>query len=641
MSKYPTLFSQFRLGGAVLKNRIVMPAMDTSLCSADGNVTPALISYLERRARGGVGMIIVEYTSVDAPRGMGSNTQLKINDPHDIPGFRNISDTLHAYGTKVLVQLHHAGMRSVKVPGEPNVGPCDVPDSNVHGMTADEIRQLTDKYVAAAKNAQEAGMDGVEIHAGHGYLVNQFLSPKTNHRTDEYGRNTEGRSRFLAEIIRAVRNSCGPKFIISVRLAVRDWDPEGITLDEGVKIAQIIDREPIDLINITSGLKYKYNGASETQEKPDGNRISFARAVKPVVKHPVAIVGKIRTGEMCEEILSSHITDLVCIGRQLICDPDWPMKLRLGKENEVRRCLNCLEGCYGSIALKRSVRCALNPNVGFESVYDDQNLPQVARPHKVVVVGGGIAGMQAALTSASRGNSVTLLEKSDRLGGQMNLACIPPHKELIQNAVSYFKGAMERAGVEIQTGCRASADLISKYNPDTVILASGSTPSVPPIPGIQRAESCWDILEKTPVPSGLNITIIGGGNVGCETALHLMSHDNNITIIEMLPTLSNGQESSHRARDLEDLDKGGVKAFTSAKVISAENGYVTFLDKEGTEHKLKDDLLITATGQRPAEDALYKELEALNLRVERAGDALGMGNLRTNAQSGFRVGYNA
>lgn len=641
MLKYPNLFSQFRLGSAVLKNRIIMPAMDTSLCDAEGNVTPALVSYLERRARGGAGMIIVEFTSIDAPHGMGGNTQLKINDPHGIPGFRNISDTLHAYGTKVLVQLHHAGMRSVQVPGEPNVGPCDVPSSNIHGLTTEEIHLLTDKYAAAAKNAQAAGMDGVEIHAGHGYLVNQFLSPKTNSRTDEYGGSTEGRCRFLIEIIRAVRKACGPKFIISVRLAAKDWDPAGLQINEGVKLAEFIDKESIDLINITTGLKYKYIGASETQDKPDGNRIPLARAIKPVVKTPVAIVGKIRTGEMCEQILSENTADLICIGRQLICDPDWPNKLRLGREAEVRKCLNCMEGCYGSIAAKRGVRCALNPNVGFESLYDDQNLPLVSRPHNVVVIGGGISGMQAAITSASRGNHVTLIEKNHELGGQMNLACIPPHKELIRDAVAYFEGEMERTGVEIKLNFQAAAKDIAALHPDTVILASGSAPFVPPIPGIERAVECWDILNTSSIPSDKDITIIGGGNVGCETALHLLPHGNRITIIEMLPALSNGQEASHRARDLEELQNSGVKTYTNAQVRQIDENQVIFTDDNGNECAVRDDLLVAATGQRPAGIELYTELEDMGIRVERAGDSLGMGNLRTNALSGFMIGYHS
>lgn len=640
--KYPNLFSQFRLGGVVLKNRIVMPAMDTSLCDGDGNPTQALCDYYERRARGGVGMIITEFTSIDAPAGLGGQIQLRINNPQAIPMFQQITDTVHAYGTKMLLQLHHAGNRSLVKPGVKMVGPIDIPEKDVYGMSVEDIHDLTGKFVAGAKNAQAAKFDGVEIHAGHGYLLGQFLSPKTNTRTDEYGGSTENRSRFLIEIIRAIREACGPKFIISVRLAVKDWDPNGgLQIEEGVKIAEMIDAEPVDLINITTGIKYKWNGASETGEKPDGNRLDLARAVKPRVKTPVAIVGKIRTGEMSEQIIKDGIADLVCIGRQNICDPDFANKLLFGRENEIRSCLNCLEGCYGSIGAKRGIRCALNPTVGFESKYDDQNLPQVRVAKKVVVIGGGITGMQAAITAASRGHKVTLIENSSRLGGQMNLAAIPPAKEMVAKAIIYFEQEVKNKGVEVLFNTEVTAEKIKKMNADKVILATGSTPFVPPIPGIDRAEECWDVLANPVKPEGKRITIIGGGNVGCETALTLLQKNNKITILEMLPTLSNGQESSHRMRDLEELEKGGVNAQTSASIKKIEVNGVQYQDKEGNTQFVEDDILITATGQRPAGGTLADDLINLGIEVQTAGDAIAMGNLRINALSGFMAGYHA
>lgn len=640
--KYPNLFSPFRLGGAVLKNRIIMPGMDTSLCDVDGNPTQALCDYYERRARGGVGMIITEFTSIDSPAGLGGQIQLRINNPQAIPMFQQITDTVHAYGTKILLQLHHAGNRSVPRPGVTMVGPVGIPESNVHELTVEEIHELTGKFVAGAKNAQMAKFDGVEIHAGHGYLLGQFLSPKTNTRTDEYGGSTENRSRFLIEIIRAIREACGPRFIISVRLAVKDWDPNGgLQVDEGVRIAQMIDSEPIDLINITTGIKYKWNGASETGEKPDGNRLDLAQAVKPCVKTPVAIVGKIRTGEMSEQIVRDGIADLVCIGRQMICDPDFPNKLRFGKENEIRTCLNCLEGCYASIGAKRGVRCALNPTVGFESKYDDQNLPVVRVPKKVVVVGGGITGMQAAITAASRGHQVTLIEKQSSLGGQMKLAAVPPTKEMISKALGYFVQEVKRKGVKILLETEANAELIKELGADKVILASGSTPFVPPIPGIERAIESWNVLAESQKPEGKRITIIGGGVVGCETALTLLQTNNKITILEMLPSLANGQEASHRMRDLEELKMGGVNAQTSAAVKKIEANGVFYQDKDGNMQFVEDDLLITATGQRPAGSALADELTEMGIEVQAAGDAIAMGNLRINTLSGFMAGYYA
>ncbi|SCP98396.1 NAD(P)/FAD-dependent oxidoreductase [Anaerobium acetethylicum] len=638
MSKYSNLFSTIRLGSHVLKNRIIMPAMDTSLCNADGTVSPALCSYYAKRARGGVGMIIIEYTSVDYPSGLGSSTQLKINDVAGIPEFQNISNTLHAYGTKVLVQLHHAGARSVSVPGTQLVGPCDA--GKVHGLTEAEIKDLIGKYVVAAQNAQKAGMDGVEIHAGHGYLINQFLSPLTNLRTDEYGSDTIGRSRFLVETIRRIREACGREFLISVRLAVKDWDPKGLKLEEGVKIAKIIDNEDINLINITTGIKYKHFGASETQDRPDGNRLSLAEAVKPYVKTPISIVGKLRTGEMCDNAIKEGITDLVAVGRQLICDPEWPNKLRFGKEAEVRKCLNCLEGCYASIGAMRGVRCVINPYCGFESIYDEGNLPLSSKKRNVVVVGGGVSGMQAAITAAERGHKVTLFEKSPVLGGQMNLAAIPPDKEILLSSIEYFSGQLAEKNVDIKLGVEANVDNISALSPELVILASGSLPFVPPIKGIERATESWDVLRSDKKPQGKHIVIIGGGNVGCETALHLLEYNNKITIIEMLSSVSNGQEASHRMRDLEILETSGVKIHTLARVEEVSEQGVYFTDKDGELQFVESDFVVASTGQRPTGSILYDALEEKGLRVERTGDAIAMGNIRTNVLSGFLVGYN-
>lgn len=642
MSKYAKLFSEFRLGGAVLKNRIIMPAMDTSLCDDKGNPTQELCDYYERRARGGVGMIITEFTSVAAPEGLGGTTQLKINDPQAVPMYWKITDTVHAYGTKILSQLHHAGMRSVPVPGTRLMGPVEIPEKGIHGMTEEDIHELTGKFVTAAKIAQKANFDGVEVHAGHGYLIGQFLSPKTNTRTDAYGGNTEKRARFLIEIIRAIREACGPRFIISIRLAVKDWDPNGgLELDEGVKIAEILDKESIQLLNLTTGIKYKWYGASETGERPDGNRLDLARAVKPHVKTPVAIVGKIRTGEMMEEIIEGGTADLVCVGRQLICDPDFPKKLKYGREDEIRRCLNCLDGCYGSIAAARGVRCALNPTVGFEGSFDDENLPQVREAKRVIVVGGGITGMQAAITAASRGHEVILLEKKEELGGQMNLAKVPPHKEMIAKAIAYFAGEVRRKGVEVRMGWDATADDIAALKPDKVILACGSRSFVPPIPGIERAVDCWEILASEKKPEGKRITIIGGGNVGVETALTLLEGKNEITILEMLPKLSGNQEAYHRMRDLAELETGGVKALTSVAVKEITPEGVSWQNPDGSTDFAGDDILVTATGQRPAVDGLADDLDALGIETVKAGDAIQMGNLRVNTKSGFMAGYYA
>ncbi|MGI6150452.1 MAG: FAD-dependent oxidoreductase [Christensenellales bacterium] len=639
MTQYKNLFSPIRVGRTVLKNRLVMPAMDTLFCNADGTVTETLRSYYAKRAEGGVGMIILEFGSVDQPHGMGSVVQLDLSKDTDIPGLHAIADSVKPYGTKILAQLHHAGSRSVSSPGSVAVAPDA--GKGYAALTKEEIDQLVKKYVAAARRAQQAGLDGVEIHAGHGYLVNQFLSPLTNHRTDEYGGDVENRFRFLGEVLSAVRAACGEGFLLSVRLAVQDWAPGGIDIDMGAEYAKLAD-PLVDMINVTTGIKDRWFGATETQDRPDGARRPLVAKIKPVVKKPVAIVGKIRTGEMCEEILENNEADLIVVGRQLICDPYFPEKLRTGKENEIRRCINCLEGCYAMLGKKSGIRCALNPYVGFDAVYDEGNLPTVRAPKNIVVVGGGVAGMQAAQTAAERGHKVTLIEKKGFLGGQMNIASVPPDKEILNTTAEYFERQFELLGVKVLLNTEATVDSVAALAPDKVIVAVGAVPATPPLPGVEHTVGVWDVLDGTvPTPKAKDVVVIGGGNVGCEAALYLLEHGNRITIIEMAPVLSAGQEATHRERDLAILKESGSNLQVSARVSSIEPDGVNYVDSQGVAQRAKADLIVLATGQRPAGGALQQALEEKGINAVCCGDALEQGNIRTNVAAGFRMGYYA
>ena len=638
MGAYQHLFSPFRLGSVTLKNRVVMSPMGTLFCEPDGSVSDQMVAYYQKRAAGGVGMILLEYTSVDFPRGRGSVNQLSLSDDSVIPGFKKLAECIRPYGAKVLAQLHHAGERSVSLPGELNVGPMDHP-GKCRALTKEDLSALAARYAEAAKRAKTAGLDGVEIHAGHGYLVNQFLSPLTNQRADEYGGSTENRARFLIEILRAVRAACPRPFLLSVRLAVRDWAEGGITVEEGVKLAGLIDQEDIDLINCTSGLKSGYFGAVETQDRPDGNRLDLARAVRPQVKHAVAIVGKLRTGAMCDAVIADGTADLVLLGRPLICDPEWPNKMRTGREEEIRTCINCMEGCYAALGQKGGVRCALNPTVGYEDRYDENELPLARTPKAVAVVGGGVTGLQAAVTAAERGHKVVLLEQSGQLGGQLNLACLPPHKQDLNTIVPYYERRLRSLGAEVVLNADALKEIEARKI-DKVILATGSTPFVPPIPGIERAVGAWDVLSgKAAVAPGQKAVIIGGGNVGCETALFLLERGAKAAIIEMLPTLSNGQEATHRTRDLGILKASGSPLYTQAKVQEVTGEGVVFTDAGGVTRTEVCDVVITCTGQRPAGGELFDALCARGYDVVKAGDALGMGNIRSNVRSGFLIGY--
>lgn len=639
MSQYPELFSPFRLGPRILKNRLVMPGMATMYSNMDGSVSPQMVAYYHKRARGGVGTIILEYTSVAHPEGLGGVTQLQLADPKVIPGFREIVDSVEPYGTTLLVQLHHSGLRAVKSPGTTVVGPVD--QDGVHGLTVEEIQGLVAKFAQAAVHAKRAGIHGVEIHAGHGYLLNQFLSPATNTRTDEYGGDVAGRCRFLLEVIRAVRAAVGSEMIISVRLAVRDWLPGGITVEDGVEFAKLVDAEDVNLINLTSGLKYGYTSNSETQDRPDGFRLDLAHAVRPHVSHPIAIVGKLRTGEMCNQIIADGIADLAVVGRQLIADPEWPNKLQRGQEDQTRVCLNCLDGCYSALAIESGIRCAINPYVGFESQFDEGNLPPVKDPKRVVVVGGGLTGMQAALTAAERGNNVTLLSDAAELGGQLELAAVAPHKEVLRTLPAYFKGRLDKEGVEVVSRHHATVASVLDLRPEVAILATGSKPVTAPIKGIERGVQAWNVLDgSASIEPGQRVVIIGGGSVGCDTALTLLARGvEDITLLEMTNTFARGQEATHQLRDLTELKAAGVGLVGSCRVDEVTESTVEYSLANGEAVSAPADVVVISTGQRPVENGLAEGLREAGIEVRLAGDAVRMGNIRMNTRSGFLAGF--
>lgn len=638
--KYPELFSPFRLGTKILKNRTVMSGMATNFANADGSVSPQMVAYYSKRARGGVGMLVIEFTSVDYPFGLGGANQLQLADPRVIPGFREIVDAVEPHGTVVLVQLHHSGARTFTRPGEIALGPVDT-ETGVRGLTPEEIKELVDKFARAARHAQRGGLHGVEIHAGHGYLLNQFLSPATNKRTDEYGGSVENRCRFLQEVIRAVRAATGPDFIISVRLAVMDWLPGGITKDDGIEIAKVIDGEDLDLLNLTSGLKHGYNGNSETQEKPDGFRLHLAEDIKPVVNHPVAIVGKLRHGDMLNDTIKNGVADLVVAGRPFIADPAWVLKMESAREAEIRWCLSCLDGCYSALSIDSGIRCAISPYVGFESVFDEDSLTKETLPQHVVVVGGGVTGMQAAVTAAERGNEVTLLQGEDHLGGALGIAAMAPAKDILTTMPKYYEHRMAKLGVDVRLGVTASAESVMALNPGRVVLAMGAKPFIPPIPGVERALDAWDVLGgETRVAPESVVAIIGGGSVGIDTALFLLDQGvKDITLLEMTPVFARGQESTHRLRDLTELKEADVPMLAEVRVAEVTDRGIECMDASGESLYVEANVVIAATGQRGQADALARALRDHDVEVRVAGDAVRPGNLRLNVAAGFRAGY--
>ncbi len=640
--RYPSIFSPLRVGNITLKNRIVMSPMGSLTSAPDGSVNERMYHYYVQRARGGAGLIILGATSPDYHLTVSANVQTQLTDLNVLASYARLTDGIHNYGAKVFVQFQHAGDRSMNPnyrivsADERETSACG---EHVYPLTKDEIAHIVEGFASSSRNAKEVGFDGVEIHAGHGYLIGQFLSPLSNHRSDEYGGSTENRARFMCEVIRAIRQRCGRDFVISVRLAIKDNKEGGIVPEEGAVFARMAQDAGADLINCTTGITVPLNTSVETQDKPEGGRVPLAEIVKKNVTIPVAIVGKLRDPNMCEDILSSGKADLVVIGRQLICDPFWPKKIREGREDEIRKCLSCSEGCYNFV---RGISCACNPYAGSEWIYQENDLPLSRSPKKVLVVGAGVAGMQAAVTAAERGHEVTVIEKSRHSGGQLLAASTPPHKDVLLSFDRYLRRRLELLGVKVHFGMRADLQTIQDFKPDKVLLATGSLSVNPPIPGIDRSYFARDVLGgEIPTPHNKKVVIIGGGTIGCEAALYLAQFSNEITIVEMTGELSRGQQPTHKRRDLYLIDKLGIRTYLKCGVSEVTDEAVICRMEDGEALRLPADLVLTACGQRPVGTDLYEELWDAGIPAEMVGSSAGTVNIRTSVAMGFTAGYEA
>lgn len=643
--KYKKLFSPVRVGNVVLKNRIVSGPMNTAYTNHDGTINQRQIAYYMERVRGGVGMLTVEAAPVEWPYGKGGRRQLKMNDPCVTPEWSDLIPSVHAYGCKIICQLNHLGFRANRYV---NMNMENVTASAVHkysqqyparALTIAEIDALIHKYELCAGIACEAEFDGIEIHAAHEYLFNQFLSPLTNYRTDEYGGSLENRARFLIRTIEAVRKVIGTKKILSVRLPVTDWREDGLTLEEGAKIAKMCEDAGADMISCSTGFSVSPDQCFETEFSPEGQRIHFGTAVKKEVKTAkVGVAGKIRTPEMAERILENGDADLIIMARTMLADPNWPVKAQMGRENEIRKCMSCLE-CFKMFRpLGANMRCAINPFVGFEWMASENNVPAASHRKNILIIGGGIAGMQAAIIAKKRGHQVELVEKHGYLGGQMLLAGTPPHKEGVITAMQWFADEVNRLEIPVSLNTEADLEYVEMKKPDAVILAIGSVSVRPPVKGMEIAVDAWDVLRNAKdLPEKKNIVVIGGGTVGCETADLLVKSKNKLTVIEMMPELCNGQEASHRGHLLAELEKAGSRLLVNSAVQEVTKESVIYKDSEGKIHEAASDMTIVATGQRPANPEFAGELMAKGIMAYTIGDATATGNFRLATRSAFDI----
>jgi len=597
-----------QLGKKNIKNRIIMPAMGTGLASAQGEVTPALLRYYEERARGGAGAIIVEIACVDSPEGKASLTQLGIDRYELLAGLAELAETIQSYDCLAMVQLHHAGRQTAPAvtglqPVAPSPKACRFMRAEPRQLSREEIASIRKRFIKAAVMAERAGFDGVELHAAHGYLLSQFLSPYTNLRDDEYGGSLENRFRLLKEIMEGIKNRTSD-LILGVRFNLSDFVNGGINLEEGLQIAQLIEENGADLLNASCGIYESGQTSIETSSFQEGWRKDMIRQAKERVSIPVVGGGVIRRPEMAAKLISDGYMDLVWVGRGMLADSHWANKALNGCPEKIRPCITC-NTCFETINKGHHIRCAVNPKTGRE---ERMLRPLSSLDNTVLVAGGGPAGMQAALSFAQLGSRVVLAEAGQQLGGQMLAAKMPPGKSAIERLRQYLVDEIKAASVEVRLQTKVTSELLREVKPDVLVIATGSQPVIPDCSGIKSIYSAAEILESGVRWHNQRIIIIGGGSTGCEAADYL-SEDNQVTVVEKGPVIAGDMENMSRLELLARLKQRKVEFRKMTVLESADDQMVTLrnLDKEETS-LYPYDHVVFAVGSRPVVPNLDEEV---------------------------------
>lgn len=654
MKKYENIFNPLTVKNMTIKNRIVMTPMGTNYGEQNGEMSFLHMDYYEQRAKGGVGLIIVENASVDSPQGSNGTTQLRIDHDNYIPRLFKLCETVHSHGACIAVQINHAGasalssrinMQPVSASNLPSKKGGEIP----RPLQKEEITAIVKKYGEAAKRAQVAGFDAVEIHAGHSYLISQFLSPTTNNRTDEFGGSKENRARFAKIVMDEVRSQVGPMFPIMIRISADELVEGGNTLEDTLELLEYFAEEA-DIIDVSAGLTGSIQYQIDANYLKDGWRSFMAKAVKEKFNKPVITTGNIRNPKIAEKILEDGDADLIGMGRGLIAEPEWVNKVESGREDELRKCISCNIGCAGHrIGINRPIRCTINPAINIGEGYKKEKIKNSCN---VVVIGGGTAGLEAACTAAEVGCTTFLIEKKDVLGGLAHEISKIPDKNRLADFPNYLiNRASKLNNLFVFKNREADIKFIDSLNPNIIVNATGSNPLLPPIKGLKEAmekenskvASIKEMIENIPnYPedmTGKKVVVIGGGAVGLDVVEFFAPRNAKISIVEMQPVIGKDLDPVTKVQTSTLIEKHDVLELTNTALLEVkDNSFI--VRRDGKEEELEFDYGFVCLGMRanaPVLESLRENFDSSKVEIVNIGDSVRARRIIEGVQEGRNI----
>ena len=652
MKEYPNLFSPIKIGPVIFKNRLVMAPLTSDNCVVDNRPSDQSIAFHAARARGGFAQLTISEVDVDTEFACRAGDAFNIvSDPNPkywhSGAFYELTSAIKEHGAVASIELNHTGEANhpKNIPGHRNpIGPTG--HVREDGITIDEMdeammNQVADNFAKAAKYVKLVGFNMCMVHGGHGWLLGQFLSPLTNKRTDKYGGSRENRARFPLMVIERIRQAVGKDFLIEYRVSGEELVDGGLTIDDVVDFAKRIEHK-VDIIHVSVGI-YHLHVESRTFSSmyhPHGCNVHLAEAIKKAVSTPVTVVGGINDPVMAEQIIAEGKADFVALGRQALADPEFPNKALTGRTDEISPCLRC--GCFspmpqeeGEIAPPHTFQCSVNPVTSKE--FRMQLEPPAKQSKTVMVVGGGPGGMYAAITAAERGHQVTLVEKTESLGGFLKFTDRDTYKTDLRRYKNSLITRVNKLNISVRFNTEATAEFVKQENPDALIVAIGSQPIVPNIPGISGPNVMYALdVYREPEKIGKNVVMIGGGLVGCETGLHLAALGKSVTLVEMMDKLAPDATESHRIAVFGVME-GAVTAKTETKCIGITPAGIHVVDKNGHEEFIEADTVVYAVGMKAHSDEAFRLCAAAPKKYFFIGDCISPRKVKQAVHEGFHA----